>query len=123
MCFERNGGAAIEVGPQNIDQAGSGITFSFSDDPDLGSKPVRALYKLSGGSRMQTEFIRDAHLASDRDRLHVFRQFSCLARAPAPMQKSFDRRKENFIRQQTDDDDHQHDRNDLFHGIQFAAEM
>ena len=37
------------------------------------------------------------------------------------MKKSFDRRKENLIRQQTDDHDHEHDADDLFHGAQLAA--
>src|SRR4029077_17690370 len=43
--------------------------------------------------------------------------------APAAVEETFDRGKQNFIRQQPDHNDHQHDANDLVHGTQFAAIM
>ena len=39
------------------------------------------------------------------------------------MQKLLDRRKENFVGQQTYHDNDNHDPNDLLHGAQFAAIM
>jgi hypothetical protein len=65
VCFKRGGGAAVEIGPQNVDETRSRISFAFFNDPYFRSKLIRALYKLSGWSRMQTEFIADPHLALD----------------------------------------------------------
>src|SRR5438477_3150868 len=53
----------------------------------------------------------------------AFRQISCLTRAPAAMEKFFYRRKEDFVRKQTDNNDDKHDGNDLVHRAQFPAVM
>ena len=42
-------------------------------------------------------------------------------RPPPPVQKALPRREQNLIRQEPDDDDHQHDADDLVHVVQFAA--
>ena len=39
------------------------------------------------------------------------------ASTPAPMEKALPRREQNFVRQQTDDNDDEHDANNLIHGI------
>ena len=39
------------------------------------------------------------------------------SRAPSPMEKALPRRKHNFVREQTDDDDDEHDADNLVHGI------
>jgi hypothetical protein len=39
------------------------------------------------------------------------------SRAPSPMEKALPRRKHNFVREQTDDDDDEHDADYLVHGI------
>src|SRR5260370_721129 len=38
-------------------------------------------------------------------------------RAPSPMEKALTRREHNFVREQTDDYDHEHDADNLVHGI------
>jgi len=38
-------------------------------------------------------------------------------RAPSPMEKALTRREHNFIREQTDDYDHEHDADNLVHSI------
>src|SRR6266516_6891207 len=53
----------------------------------------------------------------------AFRQISCLTRAPAAMEKFFYRRKEDFVRKQTDNNAHKHDGNDLIHRAQFPSVM
>src|ERR1700738_3805660 len=37
--------------------------------------------------------------------------------APSPMEKTLPRREHNFVREQTDDDDDEHDADNLVHGI------
>lgn len=39
------------------------------------------------------------------------------------MEKTFPRREENFVREQPDDNDHQHDSDDLVHCVEFASVM
>ena len=39
------------------------------------------------------------------------------------MEKTFPRGEENFVREQPDDDDDQHDSDDLVHRVEFAAVM
>jgi hypothetical protein len=39
------------------------------------------------------------------------------SRAPSPMEKALPRRKHNFVREQTNDDDDKHDADNLVHGI------
>jgi hypothetical protein len=57
VCFERGGGTAIEIGPQNVDETGSRISFAFLYDPYFRSKLVRALSQTERLARVQTEFI------------------------------------------------------------------
>jgi hypothetical protein len=38
-------------------------------------------------------------------------------RAPSPMEKALTRREHNFVREQTDDYNHEHDADNLVHGI------
>src|SRR6478672_5696503 len=52
---------------------------------------------------------------------HHHRLLLAAAGTPASMQELFDRRKENLIREQTDNHDHRHDADDLFHGLLFAS--
>ena len=39
------------------------------------------------------------------------------SRAPSPMEETLPRREDNFVREQTDDDDDKHDADNLVHGI------
>ena len=61
--FQRNGGAAIEIGTQDIDKTAGGISFPVFDQPDLGAGVFGAFHELGGGASVQTELIRDADLA------------------------------------------------------------
>src|SRR5271166_3845849 len=45
-----------------------------------------------------------------------FSSGSC--RAPSPMEKALPRREHNFVHEQTNDDDNEHDADNLVHGIQ-----
>src|SRR5207249_3653186 len=54
-------------------------------------------------------------------RAPAFREVSCLARAPSAMKELLDRREEDLIREQADDNDHKHDRDDLIHRTQLAT--
>ena len=121
--FQRSGGAAIEIGAQNIDETAGRISFPVFHQPDLGAGVFGAFHELGGGARVQAELIRDAHLALRGNGRALIPKISCLARAPAAMQKSLDRRKENFVGEQTDDNDDEHDGDDLIHRAQFAAIM
>src|SRR2546426_3394997 len=72
MCFERRGGAAVQVRAQNVDETGSGVFFAIFHHPDFRSETIRPLDELSGWSGVQTELVGDSHLALRRDRGALF---------------------------------------------------
>ena len=67
--FERRGRAAIEVGSKNIYKTVSGIFLAVFHEPNFRSKTDRAFDELCGRPRVQTESVRDAHLALRGDGL------------------------------------------------------